>query len=65
MSMSIEAMKGALKRALRVIMGWPAERRMDWEERAAILEYERSDTCKSRTEAELVAYWQFLKEGGR
>jgi hypothetical protein len=65
MSMSLEAMKAALKRALRVITGWPEERRMDWEERAAILEYERSDTCKSRTEAELVAYWQFLKEGGR
>jgi hypothetical protein len=65
MSMSLEAMKAALKRALRVIMGWPEERRMDWEERAAILEYERSDTCKSRTEAELLAFWQFLKEGGR
>jgi hypothetical protein len=65
MSMSPEALALALQNALRTIAKWDEERRMDWEERAAILEYERSDTCKSRTEAELVAYWQFLKEGGR
>jgi hypothetical protein len=65
MSMSPEALALALQNARRTVAKWSEERQVDWSERAAILEYERSDTCKSRTEAELVAYWQFLKEGGR
>jgi hypothetical protein len=65
MSMSPEALAKSHANALRVIAKWSEERQVDWSERAAVLEYERSDTCKSRTEAELVAYWQFLKEGGR
>jgi hypothetical protein len=65
MAMTPEAQATAHANALRTIAKWSEERQVDWSERAAILEYERSDTCKSRTEAELVAYWQFLKEGGR
>jgi hypothetical protein len=63
--MSPEAVTKAHANALRTIAKWSEERQTDWSERAAILEHERSDTCKSRVEAELVAYWQFLKEGGR
>ena len=62
MSMSPEAIAKALTGARRVIAGWSEERQVDWAERAAILEYERGN---SRDHAELLAYWQFLKEGGR
>lgn len=65
MSMSPEALALALQNARRTITKWSEERQTDWEERAAVLEYERSDSSPSRRDAELVAYWQFLKEGGR
>jgi hypothetical protein len=62
MSMSPEALALALQNALRTIAKWDEERQVDWSERAAILQYERGN---SKENAELVAYWQFLKEGGR
>ena len=62
MRMSPEALAIAHKRAMKTVDGWSEERRMDWEERAAVLEYERGN---SRQDSELLAYWQFLKEGGR
>jgi hypothetical protein len=62
MSMSPEALALAHKNALRTIAKWDEERQVDWSERAAILEYERGN---SRQDAELLAFWQFLKEGGR
>lgn len=65
MSMSPEALARAHAGALRTIATWSDERRVDWEEWAAILEYERSDSCKSRVEAELLAYWHELKRRGR
>lgn len=60
--MSPEALALALQNAHRTIAKWSEERQTDWEERAAILEYERGN---SRQDSELLAYWQFLKEGGR
>jgi hypothetical protein len=65
MSMSPEALALALENARRTIAKWDEERQVDWSERAAILEYERSDSSPTRRDSELVAYWQFLKEGGR
>lgn len=62
MSMSPEALAKSHANALRTIAKWDEERQMDWSERAAILEYERGN---SRQDSELLAYWQFLKEGGR
>jgi hypothetical protein len=62
MSMSPEALALALQNARRTIAKWDEERQVGWAERAAILEYERGN---SRQDAELLAFWQFLKEGGR
>lgn len=65
MSMSPEALAKSHANALRTIAKWSEERQVDWEERAAVLEYERSDTCASRVEAELLAYWHEIKRRGR
>jgi hypothetical protein len=65
MSMSPEALAKSHANALRTIAKWSEERQMDWAERAAILQYERSDSSPTQRDAELTAYWQFLKEGGR
>jgi hypothetical protein len=62
MAMTPEATAAAHANAMRVVAKWSEERRVDWSERAAILEYERGN---SRQHAELIATWQFLKEGGR
>jgi hypothetical protein len=62
MSMSPGALAKAHAGALRVIAKWDEDRRTAWSELAAILEYERGN---SRQDAELLAFWQFLKEGGR
>jgi hypothetical protein len=62
MSMSAEALAKSRANALRTIAKWSEERQTDWSERAAILEYERGN---SRQDSELLAFWQFLKEGGR
>jgi hypothetical protein len=62
MAMSSEAQATARANALRTVAKWSEERQVDWSERAAILEYERGN---SRQDSELLAYWQFLKEGGR
>ena len=48
--------------ALKAIANWSEDDRMTWDERAATLEYERSDTCKSRQEANLLAFWQVRRE---
>jgi hypothetical protein len=47
---------------MRSIAHWSEDDRAAWDERAATLEYERSDTCKSRQEAEVLAFWQVRKE---
>lgn len=62
MAMSPEALAKAHAGALRTIATWSDERRVDWEEWAAILEYERGNT---RQDAELIAYWHELKRRGR
>jgi hypothetical protein len=58
MSMSPEALAKIERIALKTIAGWSEDERAEWDERAATLEYERSDTCANRQEANVLAFWQ-------
>lgn len=51
--------------ARRATSQWPDDDRALWDERAATLEYERSDSCKSRNEADWLAWLQIRKERER
>jgi len=50
---------------MRSIRSWSEDDRAAWDERAATLEYERSDTCANRQEADVLAFWQIRKERGQ
>ena len=65
MSMTPETVAKLADGARRATAQWSDDDRALWDERAATLEYERSDTCGSRDEADVLAFWQVRKERGR
>jgi hypothetical protein len=63
MSMTPAALAKIHESVMRSISHWSEDDRAAWDERAATLEYERSDTCGSRQEADVLAFWQIRKRG--
>jgi hypothetical protein len=63
--MTPEALAKIHESVMRSIQHWSEDDRAAWDERAATLEYERSDTYGSRMEADVLAFWQIRKERGQ
>jgi len=60
--MTPEALAKIRESVMRSVAHWSEDDRAAWDERAATLEYERSDTCANRQEAEVLAFWQVRRE---